>query len=172
MVTITPASCREMWGEAINAPQLELLGMSWPPEKGWKDELIGTRISERLFASICDLKGKGLASMSKGERKRGRKRLRKQKPAWKKPENRPYQQWDSPHGINARGGPDGCVERYLADLAEQQAMARDEMTAEHSPDKVRARGYRELAEFHRAEAIFHLREAESNRDLAELFEDE
>ncbi len=40
-----------------NKPQLELLGVKWPPPKGWIERLAGTEIEEGKFTQILSLRG-------------------------------------------------------------------------------------------------------------------
>jgi predicted RNase H-like HicB family nuclease len=43
-----------------NKPQLALLGVPWPPERGWPQRIIGTQISEESAAEFVKLKGSKL----------------------------------------------------------------------------------------------------------------
>jgi len=45
------ASGRGGW----NRPQLALLGVAWPPTKGWKQTLLGKEISEETARRLEDL---------------------------------------------------------------------------------------------------------------------
>ena len=56
-------------GESVNGgwsrKQLALLGVSWPPETGWKDRLVGTEIDsdvENEFINLKDQHIKGRCS--------------------------------------------------------------------------------------------------------------
>lgn len=40
----------------FNRPQLELLGVSWPPQKGWLSSLIGKEISAQKWQLVLQLK--------------------------------------------------------------------------------------------------------------------
>lgn len=40
-----------------NRKQLELLGVAWPPVKGWKRKLIGTDMDDAKFAELMKLSG-------------------------------------------------------------------------------------------------------------------
>lgn len=55
---------------AWNRHQLELLGVSWPPQHGWIERLIGTEISETRLAEV-----KELGTLSKKERRDTHPRL-------------------------------------------------------------------------------------------------
>lgn len=44
-------------GMGWNKHQLELLGVTWPPEKGWLSALIGTDIDDTKFCTLVKLKG-------------------------------------------------------------------------------------------------------------------
>lgn len=41
-----------------NKEQLAILGISWPPVKGWKRRLIGTQISEHQYANFIARRGR------------------------------------------------------------------------------------------------------------------
>jgi hypothetical protein len=40
----------------FNKKQLEILGVGWPPQKGWKNELIGTMISQKQYQDFLNAK--------------------------------------------------------------------------------------------------------------------
>ena len=46
------ASPRGGW----NRPQLALLGVDWPPERGWKRRILGKEISEETAKRLEDLR--------------------------------------------------------------------------------------------------------------------
>jgi len=39
-----------------NKKQLEILGVEWPPQKGWKSALIGTIISQKQYQNFLNAK--------------------------------------------------------------------------------------------------------------------
>ncbi len=39
-----------------NKKQLEILGVEWPPQKGWKSALIGTMISQKQYQDFLNAK--------------------------------------------------------------------------------------------------------------------
>lgn len=39
-----------------NKKQLEILGVEWPPQKGWKSALIGTMISKKQYQNFLNAK--------------------------------------------------------------------------------------------------------------------
>jgi hypothetical protein len=41
----------------FNRQQLQLLGIAWPPQRGWLRELIGTEIDEAKWAKVVQLRG-------------------------------------------------------------------------------------------------------------------
>jgi hypothetical protein len=41
---------------AINALQLAVLGMQWPPKSGWRRRLVGTEISEDTYQAFLALR--------------------------------------------------------------------------------------------------------------------
>lgn len=45
------------YGKGFNADQLRLLGVSWPPRKGWLSALVGTEIDRSKWETILALKG-------------------------------------------------------------------------------------------------------------------
>lgn len=60
--------------------QLELLGVSWPLKKGWKETLITKRIDRKKFDEFIQLKGitvSKLRKQKKLEKKESRKKLDK-----------------------------------------------------------------------------------------------
>lgn len=44
-------------GDGFNRAQLELLGIKWPPSKGWLNNLIGTYIADETWNKVMALKG-------------------------------------------------------------------------------------------------------------------
>ena len=44
---------------ALNRQQLKLLGVNWPPKKGWTKELIGAEIDNKTYDRLLSLKGQG-----------------------------------------------------------------------------------------------------------------
>jgi len=44
-------------GNGFNNAQLALLGVSWPPPKGWLRELAGTEIDGATWAKVMELRG-------------------------------------------------------------------------------------------------------------------
>ena len=44
-------------GCGINKEQFQLLGIEYPAPKGWKQSLIGKKISKETAQKFCDLKG-------------------------------------------------------------------------------------------------------------------
>lgn len=51
---------------AINARQLRMLGMSWPPKSGWLKRLVGTEISPTLYTELLAAKKAQPASPGQG----------------------------------------------------------------------------------------------------------
>ncbi len=49
-------------GKSINGGyskhQLELLGIDWPPKKGWKKQIIGKQIQKNILDKFIELKDK------------------------------------------------------------------------------------------------------------------
>ena len=41
-----------------NKKQLEILGVEWPPQKGWKSALVGTMISQKQYQDFLNAKKK------------------------------------------------------------------------------------------------------------------
>lgn len=41
---------------AVNAKQLKLLGIAWPPQKGWLSQLIGKEISQADYDKLGQLR--------------------------------------------------------------------------------------------------------------------
>ena len=39
-----------------NKKQLKILGVEWPPQKGWKSALIGTMISQKQYQNFLNAK--------------------------------------------------------------------------------------------------------------------
>lgn len=39
-----------------NKKQLEILGVKWPPQKGWKSALVGTMISQKQYQDFLNAK--------------------------------------------------------------------------------------------------------------------
>ncbi len=58
-------------GVGFNFQQLHLLGVPWPPKKGWLVDLVGTDISEEVWATVVDLKGKSHNGRKKVLKARG-----------------------------------------------------------------------------------------------------
>lgn len=54
---------------AFNKPQLELLGIDWPPKKGWIETLINTEIDILTHGKLLELRGKGNSQISQIEKK-------------------------------------------------------------------------------------------------------
>ncbi len=46
-------------GVGFNYHQLKVLGIHWPPKKGWLSSLIGKDISDEQWKLIVAMKGKG-----------------------------------------------------------------------------------------------------------------
>lgn len=44
-------------GIALNSYQLRLLGIGWPPKRGWVSGLIGREIPDDLFRLLMELRG-------------------------------------------------------------------------------------------------------------------
>lgn len=44
-------------GGGWNAPQLKLIGVEWPPARGWPDRIIGNEISSKDYETFLALKG-------------------------------------------------------------------------------------------------------------------
>jgi len=55
-------------GRGFNYDQLMLLGVRWPPPKGWLTNLIGKEIPDATWAKVCALRG-----LSKQKRRQLRK---------------------------------------------------------------------------------------------------
>ena len=43
-------------GTGFNRGQLAVLGIEWPPKKGWLTQLIGTEVSDEKYKKFMDLK--------------------------------------------------------------------------------------------------------------------
>lgn len=52
---------------AINARQLSLLGLKWPPQSGWRSRLLGREIKPALYAKLLASKGCRPEGMTKAE---------------------------------------------------------------------------------------------------------
>ena len=52
---------------AINARQLSLLGLKWPPQSGWRSRLLGREIKPALYAKLLANKGRRPPGMTKAE---------------------------------------------------------------------------------------------------------
>lgn len=48
-------------GPALNWHQFKLLGVSWPPPRGWMASVIGLEVSDEKWQFILSLKGKSKA---------------------------------------------------------------------------------------------------------------
>jgi hypothetical protein len=44
-VIVTKSFINKYVGNSINSQQLRILGMNWPPQKGWKEKVVGKNIS-------------------------------------------------------------------------------------------------------------------------------
>lgn len=44
-------------GVGFNRAQLSLLGVSWPPQKGWLSRLVGTEVPEETWQTVLRLRG-------------------------------------------------------------------------------------------------------------------
>ena len=49
---------------------LELIGVSWPPLKGWRERVVGTEIDEQDFLRAIELSESPTKKQPKAERKR------------------------------------------------------------------------------------------------------
>jgi hypothetical protein len=45
-------------GKGFNAKQLALLGVEWPPQKGWLLRLVGSEVPDSIWEQVIALKGK------------------------------------------------------------------------------------------------------------------
>lgn len=61
-----------------NRNQFELLGVSWPPLKGWKERLNGTQMSRVKFEEFLELRGKTIQKLK--EQKKAEKKAKKTNP--------------------------------------------------------------------------------------------
>lgn len=50
-----------------NRKQLELLGVAWPPLKGWKKAIIGTNIGDDVAEMFISLTGRTLKSEGRSD---------------------------------------------------------------------------------------------------------
>jgi hypothetical protein len=60
-VTLTENLIRAMAtnGCGFTREQMDILGVGWPPPKGWIKRLIGTAIPEDTYSRLLAMKGKG-----------------------------------------------------------------------------------------------------------------
>ncbi len=54
-MTLTKQLLHPAGSNGHNAKQLAVLGVKWPPAKGWLKKLIGTQISEERYAEFVSL---------------------------------------------------------------------------------------------------------------------
>lgn len=44
-------------GVGFNRSQLQVLGVSWPPRKGWLGQLVGAEVSDETWQTVLKLRG-------------------------------------------------------------------------------------------------------------------
>ncbi len=86
MVKLTKKKIREMASDrgGFGRAQLDVLGISWPPPKGWQRGLVGRLISGALFDRVKGLRNVHLLNSSGVMEKKRKKRGKKRRPPAKK----------------------------------------------------------------------------------------